>query len=457
MSFFGRIPVFALFNKYKIRQLIHECAEDVTVQARTHQAQGRYKDAEYLYRQLEAASAPPKSSHDSLLKSETDMVLIYENLGNLPAAETLQQDRLAFLMRHELASEDSLLREAENLFRLYTLFLARVEEQNYMTTNMVLMAIFYRIAILGCSLLNALLFKSELWPRYDHELCLHVAIRIHSTEMIRGLISIGVDVNKSGASLDLPLLSAVLYGDLDGLELLLDKNVDVGAQEPNSNRTALHDAMWRDPEQKVEIIYRLIKAGVDVNAIDSRGHTALHSAVFHGPEPDEKTVHCLIEAGLNVEVEDWNKETVLCLAVRRGYLATVQLLLQQGANTEVYGHVDETPLFGAVRYADESMTKLLLDHGANAEAQARTGNTPLHLAVNAGKRGLVEVLLNGGASSAACNNSGQTPVDMAKWNVEVGNKYSQTVLDTLLRALKTTTTHVCSVGSLLGQIDTRGL
>ena len=366
---------------FEIRELINECAEYITVQAETHQAQGRYKDAEYLYRQMEAASAPLNSSHDSLLKPQPDMVLIYEKLGNLPAAETLQQYRLLYLMRPRLGSEDAVIpREAEHLFGLYLLYLARVEDLNVISPIGILLTIFYRIAILGCSLLNALLFKSKHWTRYDHELCLHIAIRVQSTEMIRGLISIGIDVNQIGGSWPLPLLVAARYGNLDGLELLLNNNVDVGARNADL-RTALHEAMCQAPERRDEIIYRLFKAGVDVNAQDIRGQTAL------------------------------------CIAVRRRYRTTVQLLLQQGAYTEVYGSVGETPLFCAAKYADESMAKLLLDHGVNIEARNRTGDTPLHMAVTYSQTGMVGILLK---------------EDIARRYVREGGMGDQMLLDVLL-------------------------
>ena len=399
-------------TRERIGELIHECAEDITVQAQTHQAQGRYKDAEYLYRQLEAVSAPLESPHDSLLKPEPDMVLIYEKLGNLPAAETLQQSRLLFLMRPELESDDAIIsREAENLFRLYTLFLARVEDLNVIPPTASLLIIFYQIAILGCSLLNALLFKSELWTRCNHELCLHIAIGVQSTKMIRELISIGVDVNKSDEFGDPPLLSAARYGNLDGLKLLLDNNVDVGVRSAYFGTTALHVAVWRGPEGKNEFIYRLIEAGVDVNALDAEGRNTLHRAVNCGLEPDEKLVCRFIEAGVNIEAKDLDKQTVLHLAVRRRYLTTVQLLLQEGANVEVCGSMEQTPLFYAVRYAHESMASLLLGHDVNTEAQDLHGDTPLHLAARLRKVGMVEVLLKGGASVAARNYLGETPVD----------------------------------------------
>ncbi len=431
LKFMGSI--LDLDEEFEIRELMNECAEDITVQAQTHQAQGRYKDAEYLYRQMESASAPLDSSHDSLLKPQPGMVLIYEKLGNLPAAETLQQYRLLFLMRPEIGSEDAVIsREAENLFRLYTLFLARVEDLDVMSTNRIHLTLFYRIAVLGCSLLNGLLFKSELWTRYDHELCLQIAIRVQSTEMIRGLISFGVDVNKSGDGWNSPLLSAARYGNWDGLEVLLDNNVDVGARNADFG-TALHEAMKRGPERKDEIIHRLIKAGVDVNAQDSFGRTAFHLAVYDGPEPDEKVVHCLIEAGLNIEAEDLNKLTALWLAIGRGYLTTVQLLLQQGANTEVGGYTEDSALFCAVMHGDESIAKLLLSHGAKIQARNRTGDTPLHVAMRYGRAGgMVGILLKGGASTAACNNVGQTPVDIVRYYVQEGGIGYQTLLDTLL-------------------------
>ena len=278
--------------------MIHACMERITTRAQTHQAEGRYKDAEYLYRQMKAASTPWTSFHDSLLKLEPDMVLIYEKLDNLPAAEALQEGRLLFLMNPKQRSDDAIIsQEAENLLRLYILFLERLEDLHIMSTTAVLQTMFYRIAMLGCSMLNALLFRSEIWTRYNPELCLHIAIRIRSTEMIRGLISIGVDINKSGDGWSPPLLSAAQYGDLEGLELLLENNVNIGAKRLND--TALHSAMLRDAKQSdetYEIICRLIKAGMDVNAPDSGSRTALHSAVLRGPEPEEKIICCLIEA-----------------------------------------------------------------------------------------------------------------------------------------------------------------
>ena len=409
--------IYSVPEESAIRARIDDCVKRITIQAQTHQTQGRYKDAEYLYRQLEAASAPLHPSDDGLSKPELDMVLIYEKLGNLPAAEILQEHRLIYYMRPEHRSDDAIIsREAENLFRLYILFKARVEDLNVMSTGSALRTMFYRIAVLGCSLLNALLFQSWLWPWYNPELCLNIAIRIQSTEMIRELISIGVDINKSGDHWRSPLLTAARYGSLDSLKLLLENHADVGAKSPDKE-TALHCAVLRDPEQRDEtheIISLLIEAGVDINAKNFLLHTALHFAIILGPEPEEKVVCCLIEAGVDIEAEDGNREAALNLAVRQGYLTTVQLLLQKGANTEVGGHKGETLLNYAVRHGDESMVELLLGHGANIEAQDRSKDTPLHLAVLYRRTEIVRILLRRGASAAAYNVLGQTPVDIAR-------------------------------------------
>ena len=391
------------------------CVKRITVQAQVYQTQGRYKDAEYLYRQLEAASALRGPCDDSLLKPELDLVLIYEKLGNLPAAEIHQERRLLLLQGRAHGLEHAVIsREAENLFRLYTFFLTRVENQNVMATQMVLLMVFYRIAILDCPMLNALLFQSELWTRCNSELCLHIAIRIHSTEMIRGLISIGVDINKSANNGSPPLLTSARYGNLDSLKLLLGNSVDVEAKTLRSE-TALHLAMSREQRHETyEIICRLIEAGVPVNAVDSNLRTVLHSAMTHDLEPEERVVCCLIEAGVDIEAEDWRKETALNLAVRRGYLTTVRSLLQQGANIERHGIWGETPLFCALRYGDVSMADLLLDHDANIEAQNGLRYTPLHQAVIYEQVEMVRMLLRRGASVATYDQVGRTPVDIAR-------------------------------------------
>ena len=422
--------IFTAHEETTIRDMINDCVGRIALQARTHQAQGRYKDAEYLYRQLEIESAPHNPSVDSRLKPEPDMVLIYEKLGNLPAAEILREHSLIFLMSPEQWSGDAIIsREAENLFRLYILFLARIEDRYiFKSTTSALLMVFYRIAILGCSLLNALLFQSQLWTRCNPKLCLHIAIRIQSTEMIRGLISIGVDINQSGGHWSPPLLTAAQFGHLEGVELLLENNVDVGAKSPFIG-TSLHHAMSRDAKQRdgtYEIMCRLIKAGVDVKTRDRRRWTALHRAVLNVPEPEEQVIHCLIEAGVDIEVEDAYEETALKLAVSQRYLTTVRLLLQKGANTECGGGEGRTPLVRAVANGDESMANLLLDHGANIEVKDRYQDSPLHKAVMRRQVKMVEMLLRRGASAAVYNGLGQTPVDIARFD---GNRI---LLDILL-------------------------
>ena len=351
----------------------------ITVQAQIHLTHGRYKDAEYLCRQLAAASSPLPSDEDGLLKPGLDIVLIYEKLGNLPAAEILQERRLLVSMSHEQRSTDAVIsRDAVNLFRLYILFLSRIE-RNVIGSDFAFLTVFYRIAILDCPMLNALLFQSELWERCDSEPCLHIAIRIHSTKMIRELISIGVDINRSYNN-DPPLLTAARYGNLDSLKLLLANSVDVKAKTLDSE-TALHLAILRDGKQRDEtcdIICNLIEAGVDI------------------------------------EAEDWDKDTALNIAVRRGYPTAVRSLLQQGANIEHIGSFGKAPLFWALRYGYVTMVELLLDHGVNTESLESNSNTPLHQAVIYGQDDMVRMLLRRGASTATRNSVGETPVDTAR-------------------------------------------
>ena len=364
---------------------------------------------------MEAASAPRDPCDDSLLNPEPDLVLIYEKLGNLPAAEILQERRLLLMTSKHWSGNAVISPEAKNLFRLYTFFLTRVENLNVMATPMVLLMVFYRIAVLGCSLLNAILFSSELWTRCNPELCLHIAIGIQSIEMIH-VISIGVDINKSSDDWSPPLLTAAQYGNLECLELLLAKSVDVEA-ETLLSQTALHLAILRDAKQSDEtykIICCLIEAGVDIHAVDTYSRTALHSAVVHDPELEEKVICRLIEAGVDIEAEDWNDVTALGLAVIRGYLITVRLLLQKGANIEYRWVNGETPLFCALRNGNRSMAELLLDHDANIEAENQDGDTPLHQAVLCNEIELVTMLLDKGASATAYNKLGKTPVDLAR-------------------------------------------
>ncbi len=81
-------------------------------------------------------------------------------------------------------------------------------------------------------------------------------------------------------------------------------------------------------EKDLETIELLIKKGVDVNSKDKSGYTPLHWAARWGYT---EVAQALITAGADVKAKDDMLKTPLDLAEKSGHKNTVKLLKQNGA------------------------------------------------------------------------------------------------------------------------------
>jgi hypothetical protein len=148
--------------------------------------------------------------------------------------------------------------------------------------------------------------------------------------------------NRKGPGGSTPLMMAVLYGDADTVQLLLDSGADPNLRN-EAGATAL---MWAtDDPEKTRL---LLRRGADAKARSEDGRTPL-----------------LIAAG------------------RFGSSAVVKLLLDAGADPSVKAHGllgPTTPLSQAAHAGDEAVLQLLLKHGADVKG---AGSLPLGLALNA--------------------------------------------------------------------------
>ncbi|XP_076676923.1 uncharacterized protein LOC143373487 [Andrena cerasifolii] len=156
---------------------------------------------------------------------------------------------------------------------------------------------------------------------------------------------------------DTPLHLAVTNGDIDTVETILRREVDIDAACEDGT-TVLHKAIrW----YKIELIKLLLSRGANVNAEGEYGQTSLH------------------------------------IAAEAGYIEPVELLLKYGAYiNSVCTYVGKehcTPLYIAVKRKNKKLIKLLLEHGANVDAQDQAGKTILYFAVEDGRSLIVQRLL----------------------------------------------------------------
>jgi ankyrin repeat protein len=131
---------------------------------------------------------------------------------------------------------------------------------------------------------------------------LHWATMEGHTELAKGLIDAGADVNAKDSAKQTPLHWAIQRNTIELAKMLIDAGADVNA-ESNWESTPLH---WVAMEGYTELAKMLIEAGADVNAEEKWGRTPLHLAARNG---NAELARVLIEAGADVNAEDEDERT----------------------------------------------------------------------------------------------------------------------------------------------------
>ncbi|XP_025961608.1 cyclin-dependent kinase 4 inhibitor C [Dromaius novaehollandiae] len=120
------------------------------------------------------------------------------------------------------------------------------------------------------------------------------------------------------------LASAAAKGDLVQLTNLLQKNVNVNAQN-GFGRTALQVMKLGNPE----IARRLLSRGANPNLKDSTGFAVIHDVARAG---FLDTLQTLLEFKADVNIEDAEGNLPLHLAAQEGHAAVVEFLLRRTAS-----------------------------------------------------------------------------------------------------------------------------
>ncbi len=168
---------------------------------------------------------------------------------------------------------------------------------------------------------------------------------------------------------------AARCGDLDVVELLLEKGANVNAETPG-RWTALTSSAWNGSSDMVELL---------------QGRAAAKTLMCAACLGDLKLLQQLSkeEADVNLKTPG-DERTPLMGAARRGYLDVMKALIALGANVnaKAAGH---TALTVAAEKGNAEVVRLLLDKGADVTARAN-GRTALEITRTKGRKNIEEIL-----------------------------------------------------------------
>jgi ankyrin repeat protein len=174
-------------------------------------------------------------------------------------------------------------------------------------------------------------------------------------------------------------MAAVRAGNLEAVQLLLDRGAAVNVADPQYGHTAL---MWAVRRNDAGITQALLKRGAALEA-----HTRIGDRPAARPPGTGGGSHGvgIVRSGVPPQGEQQPTPggmTPLLFAARDGLLDAARLLVEAGADVNAADPNGITPLVMALTNGQLRVAKFLLDHNADPRRADWWGRTPLWAAVD---------------------------------------------------------------------------
>lgn len=415
---------YILFHPLEwVRKALDTVVQETMEWARQHEADGRYRDAEYLFRRASFNKKLPMESAGPYQRDDVlpTLVSVYEKMGDYPAAEMAQEALLRRLFSKDVGQVfDEQVRAIQVYSRLLSCFKKRILKlapEPFFLSETADSFITYRAAALDVLPLNEVLVEQALIILESSETydctSLHVAAKENAIHLARLLIEKGADVNSRDWFSRTPLHIAAEYAEPAMIKLLLANGAEIQAKD-HSGASPLHAALTENPDE--QILALLINAKADLEARDDFGITVLATAIR---KDLPVAAHYLLEQGANIGASDESGETLLLTAVRFRREWATKLFLEWGTNLVERNALGYTALSVAVAQGQEPIIQTLLDHGAmtkTTDEQNSDEDTVLHYAVETSSIAVVKMLLKAGADVCGRDFFGNTALHRAIQN-----------------------------------------
>ena len=245
--------------------------------------------------------------------------------------------------------------------------------------------------------------------------------------------------------------AAIIHHNRDGLCAIIWAKLisPTDALDAEGSTPLHHTARSGQPD----MVWDLIQAGADANALNTMGQTPLHVAA--SSRASRELVKNLIHARADSSLKDARGDTPVALAQRHQNPTFIAALIDCGlgekppidgttalhkaallgddvviqgllmAKAKVNATNDEgcTPLHFAARAGKTSSVVLIANSGANLDARDQHGRSAAHEAAFHGHTAALVALLEQGADAHATTKSGATPMDEAR-----GQRHHETVV-----------------------------
>ena len=219
---------------------------------------------------------------------------------------------------------------------------------------------------LATSLLHFLLFRTEVI--YAGYTPLNLAVVTGNINTVRRLLRVpGIDLDKASNWTSNPLFNAVVGGNLEMVEALVEAGADINFKGGNGDLTGLTPLITAAATGEEDIARYLIRRGANLNEQDDAGNSAAGAAVQTN---NIRILKLLGDAGANLRQLQGSSKAPLIRDAARSVEAgaeMVQYLIRKGADVNQEDGDGNAPLFHAALFGNTRVADLLLRAGADID------------------------------------------------------------------------------------------
>lgn len=256
-------------------------------------------------------------------------------------------------------------------------------------------------------------------------------------DSIYALISYGFDINSNPIP---PLFTAVVDGNLQMIDFLLQRNANPNATYYNTGESPLHRAVFKTD---FRFTTKLIDAGADVNLEDFEGVTPVANAFKRG---DPRLTSRLVKKKTNLKKVFKDGKTLMHFAAMSNLPNGVEFLFTKGMNPNVMDKYKRSPMFYALAKGNYEIAEIFLKNGADINISNENGETFLHYFAAINDVKTMEFLIDHKISMDEMDMNHMTPFEIAaqKGHVEAIDLLINKGALFMTQRSFTTPAHICA-------------